>query len=198
MLTRSIFRSLMVFLPLVVAGCSSNQVSIAGLEQQQWTDAQGQAVTLGSAMGAKATVFVTLDPDCPYCQFYAHDLEQVAEQYASDSVKLIGIYAGPYMEAAAAAKFAGQAGFTFPQLMDPGCSLCLALHARVTPETFITDAQGTVVYRGAIDDRAIRQGQKKYTAQEHYPTDALSAFLKTGKPQPEVTAVGCIVECMPS
>jgi hypothetical protein len=99
------------------------------------------------------------------------------------------------MEAGAAAKFAGQAGFTFPQLMDPGCSLCLALHARVTPETFITDANGTVVYRGAIDDRAIRQGQKKYTAQEHYLTDALSAYLKTRKPQPEVTAVGCIVEC---
>ena len=131
MLTRSISRVLLMVLPLLVAGCSTKQVSIAGLVQQKWTDAQGQAVMLGPAMGAKATVFVTLDPDCPYCQFYAHDLEKVAEQYASDSVKLIGIYAGPYMEAAAAAKFAEQAGFTFPQLMDPGCSLCLALHARV-------------------------------------------------------------------
>jgi peroxiredoxin len=195
MLMRSLFRAFPVVLALLVAGCSPKQVSIADLVQQQWTDAGGEAVTLGSAMGAKATVFVTLDPDCPYCQFYAHDLEQVAEQYAADSVKLVGIYAGPYMEAPAAAKFAEQAGFSFPQLMDPECALCLALHARVTPETFITDALGTVVYRGAIDDRAIRQGQKKYTAQEHYLTDALSAFLKDGKPQPEVTAVGCIVEC---
>ncbi|MEO8734054.1 MAG: redoxin domain-containing protein [Flavobacteriales bacterium] len=194
MLTRSLLRVSILILPLLDAGCSPEQASIAGLVQQHWTDAQGNPVTLGPSMGAKATVFVTLDPDCPYCQFYAQDLQHVAEQYASDSVKLIGVYAGPYMEAAAASKFAKQAGLTFPQLMDPGCSLCSALHARVTPESFITDAQGTVVYRGAIDDRAVSQGQTKYTAQEHYLTDALSAFLKDGKPQPEVTAVGCIVE----
>ena len=180
---------------IALSGCNPMPASMASVADHTWTSVKGEDVVLDSLLGKAATVFITLDPDCPYCQFYAHDLEQVAEQYAADSVRLVGFYAGPYMEAAAAAKFAEQAGFTFPQLMDPGCSLCLALHARVTPETFITDAQGTVVYRGAIDDRAVREGQTKYEAQKHYLTDALSAFLKNGKPQPEVTAVGCIVEC---
>lgn len=50
-------------------------------------------------------------------------------------------------------------------------------------------------YTGAVDDRAVRQGQKKYEAQEHYLANAIDAFLASGKSQEEVVAVGCIVEC---
>jgi len=75
------------------------------------------------------------------------------------------------------------------------CKLSLALQARVTPECFLTDANGTVVYRGAVDDRAVRQGQKKYQAKQHHLAHAIEAFLTTGEPQQEVVAVGCIVEC---
>lgn len=146
-------------------------------------------------MGAAATVFITLDPDCPYCQLYAKDLEALSVKYASAGVKFVGLYPGPFMDKAEAARFSADAGFSFPQVMDGTCVLSLALQARVTPESFIADANGTVVYRGAIDDRAVRQGRKKIAAQKHCLDDALAAFLHEGKPQPGVTAVGCIVEC---
>jgi hypothetical protein len=69
------------------------------------------------------------------------------------------------------------------------------LEARVTPEVFLMDAKGELVYNGAFDDRAVRQGRKKYDAQKHYLADAMKAFLRDGAHSPEVTAVGCIVEC---
>ena len=195
MLVKLLERSFLMGLLLLASGCMPKVASVSGLIDRSWTEANGRETVLGTVLGKRATVFITLDPDCPFCQFYAHDLQVMASRFAADSVKFVGVYAGPFMEGPAAAKFADQAGFTFPQLMDPGCSLCLALRARVTPETFIIDANGVVVYRGAIDDRAVRQGRKTYEAKKHYLADALTAFLRDGTPQPEVTAVGCIVEC---
>lgn len=152
-------------------------------------------MVLKDLLGSKATVFLTLDPECPFCQLYAHDMQALAAGYAGQGVNFVGVYTGPYMERAKAAAFAADAGFTFPQLMDSACVLSLTLQARVTPECFVTDDSGTVVYRGAFDDRAVRQGRKKIEANEHYLDQALAAFLHTGGAQREETAVGCIVEC---
>ena len=65
----------------------------------------------------------------------------------------------------------------------------------MTPEVFLMDAEGALVYNGAFDDRAVRQGRKKYDAQKHYFADAMDDFLRDGAHSQEVTAVGCIVEC---
>lgn len=184
-----------LLLAILMVGCGEQPVSVASVMERSWHTANGGEVKLISLMGPKATVFITLDPECPFCQLYAHDIQALNKRYAAEGVNFIGLYAGPYMEHADAAEFAADAGFGFPQLMDGQCVLALALKARVTPECFITDAAGLVVYRGAFDDRAVRQGRKKIEAHQHYLEAALGTFLKTGELQPEETAVGCIVEC---
>jgi hypothetical protein len=146
-------------------------------------------------MGTKATVFLTLDPTCPITQLYARDFQSFADAYAGKGVKVVGVYAGPFMHQQEAAAFAAATGMRFPQVVDSTCVLSLALQARVTPECFIADPAGEVVYRGAFDDRPVRQGRKKPEATKHYLADALDAYLATGRPQREVAAVGCIVEC---
>jgi peroxiredoxin len=168
---------------------------VAPLLDATCTLADGSTASLKSMLGTTATVFITLDPECPFCQLYAHDFQEFAAHYAEQGVRLVGIYAGPYMEADKAAQFAKDGNFTFPQVMDHDCTLTLALQARVTPEVFLMDAEGALVYNGAFDDRAVRQGRKKYDAQKHYLADAMKAFLRDGAHSPEVTAVGCIVEC---
>lgn len=168
---------------------------MAAVADRKWTTVSREEVELGSLMGKKATVFITLDPECPFCQLYTQAFKGMAEQYVAQGVKVVGLYPGPFMQQDEAAAFAQEAAFGFPQVMDDQCVLSLALQARVTPECFITDAQGMVIYRGAFDDRAIRQGRKKYEARKHYLADAMDAFLASGKPQEEVPAVGCIVEC---
>lgn len=180
---------------IALAGCGKSPASVASSENQTWTTVAGTTAELKSMMGTAATVFITLDPECPYCQLYAHDLQALSASFSSGGVKFVGLYPGPFMDREDAAKFSAEAGFGFPQVMDGQCELAMALQARVTPECFITDPHGTVVYRGAFDDRAIRQGRKKIEVQKQYLRDALTAFLRDGKPQAEVVAVGCIVEC---
>lgn len=180
---------------LLLMACGSPGTSIAPVLDRQVDVVAGPKAPLKSLMGPAATVFITLDPECPFCQLYGHDFQDIATHYAAQGLKVVGLYAGPYMEREKAERFSADAGFTFPQVMDNDCTLSLALKARVTPEVFLTDTTGKVVYHGAFDDRAVRQGRKKYTAQKHYLADAIDAFLSTGKAQSDVTAVGCIVEC---
>lgn len=179
---------------LLAAGCTTPP-SVARLLESNWTSIQGQQAVLKDWMGTKATVFITLDPTCPITQLYTNAFEEFAEEYAGQGVKVIGVYAGPFMHQEEAAAFAAEAGLDFPQVVDDDCLLSVALQARVTPECFITDPEGKVVYRGALDDRPVRQGRKKPGATRNYLSDAMDAYLATGKPQKEVVAVGCIVEC---
>lgn len=175
--------------------CSPPVPSVAALRGQQVESLAGPIQRLDGLMGPVATVFITLDPECPFCRLYAHDLQATAVTYGDRGVGMVGLYTGPYMDTANVRRFSAEAGFTFPQVMDPDCRLGTALSARVTPEVFLTDAEGTVVYKGSFDDRAVREGRKKYTAQRHYLADAIEAFLRDGSSSPEVEAVGCIVEC---
>ena len=87
-------------------------------------------------------------------------------------------------------------GLAFPQVMDRDCALANALQARVTPEAFVIGPEGALIYRGAIDDSAVRAGRKKPGAAKHYLRDVLQR-VTAGEDGavPEVTAVGCIVEC---
>ncbi len=150
---------------------------------------------MGSMLGIKATVFFTLDPECPITQLYTHDFQGMADNYAAKGVAVVGVYTGPFMQPEEATAFAHEAGLSFTQILDSDCRLALALQARVTPECFIAGPDGTVVYRGALDDRPVREGRKKPMATKAYLAEALDAYLATGKPQAEVVAVGCIVEC---
>lgn len=179
----------------VMTGCNPPPATVAPLTDSAWTTIHGEKLTMKEMMGTAGTVFITLDPECPFCQMYTHTIRAIAAKYAGQGVKVVGLYPGHFMQLEEVLPFSADAGFEFPQVMDDQCRLSLALQARVTPECFLTDASGTVVYRGALDDRAVRQGQKKYEAQRHYLADAIDAFLATGKPQEEVVAVGCIVEC---
>lgn len=179
---------------MLLAGCVTGP-TVEALLENTWTSIQGQQAHLKDWMGTKATVFITLDPTCPITQLYTNAFEEFAEEYAGQGVKVIGVYAGPFMHQEEAAAFAAEAGLDFPQVVDDDCLLSVALQARVTPECFITDPEGKVVYRGALDDRPVRQGRKKPGATRNYLSDAMDAYLATGKPQKEVVAVGCIVEC---
>lgn len=176
-------------------GCGPPSPSVATVENEEWTTLEGQQVSLGSLMGEKGTVFLTMDPDCPITRLYTHAFQDIADEFGPEGIRVVGLYPGPFLERSEAKHFSEAADLHFPQVMDNDCVLSLALQARVTPECFLTDATGRVVYRGALDDRPVRQGRKKPQATKRYLADAVSEFLRTGKPQPTVVAVGCIVEC---
>ncbi|MCO5276224.1 MAG: redoxin domain-containing protein [Flavobacteriales bacterium] len=183
---------------LVLVGwtaCLAPAASVAPVADTPWATLQGEHRSLRSMLGQKATVFITMDPDCPITQLYTQAFQGIADDFAAKGVAVVGFYPGPFLQRSAAEDFSRAAGLGFPQVMDSACVLSLALQARVTPECFIVGPEGEVVYRGALDDRPVRQGRKKLLATKQYLAEALDRYLADGKEQPEVVAVGCIVEC---
>lgn len=179
---------------LVLAGCGAGpRVDLEVLRAGRFTLADGTQADGRELFGGGHTLVLTLDPECPLCLMHAPELAGIVPD---TGLRIVGLYASPYIVADSVRAFALRHGFVFPQVLDPECTVATALHAVVTPEAFLLDAGGTVLYRGAIDDRAVRAGRKKPQAARHHLRDALEAVRRgQAPPQPQVRAVGCFQEC---
>ena len=87
-------------------------------------------------------------------------------------------------------KRAQQLGFTFPYVVDATSDVARAFGASRTPEVFLFDAAGKLVYHGAVDDN--KDASK---ASKPYLKNALDAVL-AGKAveMAETKAIGCSIK----
>jgi hypothetical protein len=82
-----------------------------------------------------------------------------------------------------------------PIRIDVDNTLAKKLKATITPEVFIVDPQGVVVYQGAIDNWFYALGKNRPQATVHYLEDAIQdiqAGRKVGIPFTK--AIGCYLE----
>jgi peroxiredoxin len=116
------------------------------------TAAGGQA-SLSDYEG-KVVVLEWVNPDCPFVKrHYAADtMETLAAKYADDDVVWLTINSTHYMDAKANAGFAKDQGLDVPILIDEDGKVGKIYGAKTTPHMFVIDANGVVVYQGAIDD----------------------------------------------
>ena len=181
---------------LVLFACSGNEApDLSRLADMRLQLADGSMVPWSQVRGGGATVFITLDPECPFCQGYAPLIDSLARHYSSENVRFCGLYPARFMNADSVSRFAGENKFSFRQVLDHDCTIANMLHARVTPECFVLDSTGALGYVGAIDAWAVRAGRHKTAATEHYLSDAISALTHGDTVGKGAPAVGCIVEC---
>lgn len=82
-------------------------------------------------------------------------------------------------------------GMNYPYVIDPASDLARAFGADKTPEFFLFDDNGKLVYRGALDDNAQEPGKVKH----NYLLDAVEAMLDEGPIEPQTTkAIGCSIK----
>ena len=90
----------------------------------------------------------------------------------------------------ATAAYRGEKGISFPYLSDVASDLARAFGATRTPQAFVFDAAGTLVYSGAIDDSP---GDPDNVGKE-YLRDALGALSRSEPVDvPETKAFGCMI-----
>ncbi len=155
----------------------------------------GQTHALESEKGSKGTAVIFSCNTCPYAQGYEGRLFALAREYQPQGIAFIAINANdantmPGDSFDRMVERAKEKGFPFPYLHDETQAAAAAYGARVTPHIFLLDAQGTLVYRGRVDDSL---EENKVTKREL--SDALAA-LTAGKPIPvaETKAFGCGVK----
>jgi peroxiredoxin len=153
----------------------------------------GKEVAIADLAGAKGTLVVFTCNACPYAKGWETRIVGLGNAYAAKGVGVIAINPNDpkvvaddgYEQMVSRAK---DRGMRFPYVVDSTSQVARAFGATRTPEVFLFDAQGTLVYRGAVDDNV--ESADKVT--RTYLKDALDAVV-AGKDVPvkETKAIGC-------
>src|ERR1051325_4230950 len=148
-----------------VAGSGRNPTDIpapptigSAIEDFTLPDANGVNHSLKSLMGKKGAVIIFVATKCPVSNAYNDRMQKVYEDYQAKGVSVIGINANSTEPAAEVKSHAAEKGLKFAILKDDGNKIADRLGATRTPEAYVLDAGGKLVYHGRIDNSQKMEG----------------------------------------
>lgn len=156
--------------------------------------ATGDVVTVDPTSSA-ATVVVFTSNHCPYALAWHDRLQVLARDYAAPRVSVIQINSNdeqikPADATARSAERVENGDFAGPYLRDADQGVAAAFGAERTPEVYVIDTSGTVVYHGAPD--ADFDDDSRSAA---YVRNALDDLLESRPIElAETPAVGCTIK----
>lgn len=163
-------------------------------------DTEGRVVSLDHYKGSPALLVVFL---CNHCPFVKHVLPQFVEltrEYRSRGVGIVGISSNDvhsYPEDAPEkmSELSASMGFPFPYLYDESQQVARAYGAACTPDFYLFDREGRLVYRGQMDDSRPGNGRPVTGADLRA---ALDAVLE-GRPvaDDQKPSIGCNIKWKP-
>jgi peroxiredoxin len=153
-------------------------------------DADGRAHSLASLRGKSGTLILFIATECPYSNAYNARMQKLADDYRGRGVNVVGINSNSTEPAADVKQHAAANGLNFTILKDAGNQIADRYDAQVTPEAYLFDASGKLVYHGRIDNS--RTG---YLITSTELRDAIEATL-AGKPVEKAgaKAFGCSIK----
>lgn len=162
------------------------------LAPSRWAVIGGEEVTLPIAE-AKATVILFVAVDCPISNRYAPEYGRIQTEFKEKGIEVVRVY----IDDTVAIKDIVQHGKEFDLAMtravfDPKHKLVKALGVTVTPEAAVVGSDGTLLYRGRIDDLYASHGRLREGEYRKDLREALNEIVE-GKPVsvPFTNATGC-------
>jgi AhpC/TSA family len=153
-----------------------------------------------SRLAGKPAVIAFICNHCPYVKHIRAELAAFGRFCAERKVGMVAVssnYVGTHPQDGPLpmADEARQNGYAFPYLFDEDQSVALRFHAACTPDFYLFDAAGKLVYRGQFDDSRPGNG-KPVTG--HDLRQALDAVLANRQPSPDQKpSIGCNIKWRP-
>ncbi len=175
---------------LSLSGCRGDPVPPQAKPTPVLLDSEGHSCAPLAAGASKATVLLFLMHDCPVANGTAPAIARLVNDFAPKGIRFYGIYATE--TEAEINTHRKDYSLPFPGLLDPKLELARLAGATCVPEAAVFSPAGELLYRGRIDDRAVRPGTTKPVPQQHDLRLALDAVIAGKQPEPKFTkAVGC-------
>lgn len=149
---------------------------------------QGSATSYQKLKG-KVTVVTFVSVQCPISNDYNERMNALYADYSSKGVNFIFLNPNSSEPAAAVADHAKAMNFAFPVYKDANNVVADLFGAQVTPESYVIDQAGNLVYQGYIDDA--RNVTKVTTQGLRNALDAVLAGKSVEKTQTK--AFGCTI-----
>jgi peroxiredoxin len=152
-------------------------------------DQKGREHRLASYAG-RVVVFDFCSITCPFSRGVDPDFGSLAAEYQKKGVVFLSVESNKDNPPENIKKYAAENRLEFPILKDAGNAYADAVGAARTPEIYVFDANGKLVYHGAFDDRKTPATKGK----TNYVKNALDDLL-AGRPvrNAEIPAWGCAV-----
>jgi peroxiredoxin len=153
----------------------------------------GQELSIASVAGTKGTLVIFSCNHCPFVKAWETRISEIGNTYRDKGIGVIAINSNdpsayPEDSYEQMQKRAKDRGFKFPYVVDATSEVAQAYGASHTPEAFLFDKEGKLVYHGAIDDNSKDANQ----VASPYLKDALNALLAGSKiATKETKAIGC-------
>ena len=162
--------------------------------------ATGRKVTERDAAGPKGTLVMFICNHCPFVKHVMPELGRVAGDYQPKGVGVVAINANdeqkyPQDAPPEMKNLVAREGWKFPFLFDDQQVVAKAFHAACTPDFFVFDPGGKLVYRGQLDDS---RPSTNTPVTGHDLRAALDAML-SGKPplEEQNPSIGCNIKWKP-
>lgn len=159
-------------------------------------DVSERMLSIADVQGAKGTMVMFSCNACPWVKAWETRIAELGKTAQEMGIGVIVINPNDPAKVAEDSyeemqERAQERGFTFPYVVDDTSGVAKAFGATRTPEVFLFDAAGKLVYHGAIDDNA-REPEK---VEKRYLADAMQAVV-AGTPVPvaETKALGCTIK----
>ena len=162
-------------------------------------DAWKKNHTLQDVAGENGTVIVFACNHCPFVIHLAKELGEFATEMAGKGVKTVVINSNdlenyPQDGPEPMKSFAKESGWDFPYLLDRTQNIAKQYGAACTPDFFLADGEGKIVYAGQFDETRPRSSEK--------PTGrdlraAVEKMLADQAPAKGIPSSGCNIKWRP-
>ncbi len=190
-------KTLLSFLSFCTFAISVNALSLGSdiptsVSAVEMIGADGSKVTLEKIKSAKGTLVFFTCNHCPYSKAWEDRYSKFGNDVKAKGLGVVAVNPNnPAKQSEDSLenmkKKAARLKMSFPYVVDEGSKLAKAFGAEKTPEFFLFDAKGKLVYKGAFDD-----SKDVNDVEEVFLASAVDAML-SGKPiaKAETRAVGC-------
>ena len=189
--------SCQLLVPASLIGEENIRQSSIDLKSISLEKINGEVQSFGSLTDKEYLVVVFIGNECPLAKIYLPRIGTLAHQY-QDVAEIVGVNSNSQDTVEEIKEFVRRNAVSFPVYKDAQGQLADTLNAKRTPEVFVIQRDGKVLYQGRIDDQ-YGVGYAREAAGEEYLRNAL-AQLRQARPIsiPRTQPVGCFIGRMQS
>lgn len=160
-------------------------------------DVDGRLVASEDFKTAPGLLVAFICQHCPYVKHMRQEFAAFAKEYRDRGLAIVGIMsndttAHPDDGPSGMKQEAASAGYTFPYLFDESQSVAKAFRAACTPDLFLFDRDGRLVYRGQFDESRPGNGHPVTGADLRAAADAVLAGVAV--PAEQKASIGCNIK----
>ncbi|HUI06274.1 MAG TPA: thioredoxin family protein [Verrucomicrobiae bacterium] len=176
-MNRNSFVAAVASMSMVASALGLNIGDKAPSTNVKMKNVDGREISIADVAGKEGTLVIFSCNHCPFVKAWQGRIASIGNAANGKDVGVIVINSNdpasyPEDGFSEMQQRAKQLGFTFPYVVDATSDMARAYGATRTPEAFLFDKDGKLVYHGAIDD-----SKQADQVTKHYLQDAIDALI---------------------